>query len=105
MAEYRSKIGFGNLANVETAVTDGTIDEYDIVCVKDGDVAKIGWIDKEKNVVIATPDAVDTEVLKGECNDYTNGKIGDLGESATVVDYINSVMPEGADGFITVVEF
>nr|DAE28817.1 MAG TPA: hypothetical protein [virus sp. ctmTa7]DAU18417.1 MAG TPA: hypothetical protein [Bacteriophage sp.] len=53
MSDLKAKHAFGSLANVDQAIADGKIDAYDILFLKDGDVARIGWIDKDGNKVIA----------------------------------------------------
>lgn len=52
MAEMKARHAFGSLANVDQAITDGKIDAYDILFLKDGDVARVGWIDKNGQKVI-----------------------------------------------------
>ena len=52
MAE-RAKHAFGMLENIDTALSNGTIDSYDILFVKDANGKPyVGWIDKEGNKVI-----------------------------------------------------
>lgn len=46
-----SKAAFGSKDNIETAKSTGTIDEYDVLYLDNGE---IGWIDKNKNTVIST---------------------------------------------------
>lgn len=46
-----SKAAFGSKDNIETAKSAGTIDEYDVLYLDNGE---IGWIDKNKNTVIST---------------------------------------------------
>lgn len=52
MASNLSKHAFGSKANIETAKTAGTIDEYDILFLDNGET---GWIDKTGKTVISTP--------------------------------------------------
>lgn len=52
MADLKAKHAFGSLANVDTALANGTIDAYDVLFLKDGDTARIGWIDKNGQKVI-----------------------------------------------------
>lgn len=52
MAEMKSKIAFGTSANIESALEQNIIDAYDVLLL-DGDTEpKVGWIDKNGNVVI-----------------------------------------------------
>lgn len=53
MAEMRAKHAFGDLANVQAALDKKVIDAYDILFLKDGDRALVGWIDKDGNIVLA----------------------------------------------------
>lgn len=52
MAEKKSRFGFGSKDGIETAKQAGTIDEYDFLCLDNGE---LGWIDAHKNTVINTP--------------------------------------------------
>ena len=47
-----SKHAFGAKADIETAKGDGSIDEFDVLFLDNGEV---GWLDKNKNTVINTP--------------------------------------------------
>lgn len=47
-----SKHAFGNKENIESAKTAGSINEYDVLFLANGEM---GWIDKNKNTVINTP--------------------------------------------------
>lgn len=47
-----SKHAFGSKENIETAKTNGVIDEHDVLFLDNGE---IGWVDKNKNTVINTP--------------------------------------------------
>ena len=49
MSELKSKHAFGSEANIDAALAQGLIDEYDILFLSEG---KIGWIDKDGNKVI-----------------------------------------------------
>lgn len=52
MAE-RAKHAFGMLENIDSALSKGTIDAYDILFVKDAEGKPyVGWIDKDGNKVI-----------------------------------------------------
>lgn len=52
MAE-RARHAFGALENIDQALSNGIIDSYDILFVKDADGKPyVGWIDKEGNKVI-----------------------------------------------------
>ena len=52
MAE-RARHAFGTLEKIDQALSDGTIDAYDILFVKDANGKPyVGWIDKDGNKVI-----------------------------------------------------
>ena len=48
----KSKCAFGSKENIETAKTNGAINQYDILFLDNGET---GWIDKNGETVIATP--------------------------------------------------
>lgn len=52
MAEKKSKVGFGRKEDIETALGQAKIDEYDLLCLDNGE---FGWIDASKEPVINTP--------------------------------------------------
>lgn len=54
----KAKHAFGTLENIDTALSNGTIDSYDILFVKDANGKPyVGWIDKEGNKVICDDSA------------------------------------------------
>lgn len=57
-----SKHGFGKKEDIEKAKENGTIDEYDVLFLDNGE---IGWIDKNKNTVINTPRTQQAHTLNG----------------------------------------
>lgn len=63
----KARHAFGLLENVDSAITEGKIDAFDILFVKDADNnAYVGWVDKEGKKVIATGGTVDTSALEGQ---------------------------------------
>lgn len=58
----KTKVAFGDKANIQAAKESGAIDEYDILLLNNGEV---GWIDKEKNTVINTPRTQNDIVVNG----------------------------------------
>lgn len=57
MAELRAKHAFGTLERIDTALSAGTIDAYDILFVKDENGKPyVGWIDKDGKKVIVQED-------------------------------------------------
>ena len=57
-----SKHAFGSKENVESAKTNGSVDEYDVLFLDNGE---IGWIDKNKNTVFNTPRTQSDIVVNG----------------------------------------
>lgn len=54
----KAKHAFGMLENIDTALSNGAIDSYDILFVKDANGKPyVGWIDKEGNKVIVDDSA------------------------------------------------
>ena len=51
----KAKFAFGSLANLQAALDAGKVDPYDLLCLMDNGVARIGWIDKNGNPVIINP--------------------------------------------------
>lgn len=109
MADTKTKIGFGKRENFEGAIVDGKLNEYDLVCF---DEHEIGWVDRDGNAVYAyaekhaqmmTDAAADAEekvaTAKEEItSEYTtaiDAKVGDIGDSANVVAYVDKVVASG----------
>ena len=57
-----SKHAFGSKENIESAKANGTIDEYDVIFLDNGE---IGWVDKDKKTVINTPRTQKAHTLNG----------------------------------------
>lgn len=58
----RTKVAFGEKASIESAKQNGTIDAYDLLLLKNGEVA---WIDKDSNTVFSTPRTQTDIVVNG----------------------------------------
>lgn len=59
----KAKHAFGMLENIDTALSNGAIDSYDILFVKDTNGKPyVGWIDKEGNKVIVDDSAEFAEI-------------------------------------------
>lgn len=81
MAE-RARHAFGTLENIDQALTNGVIDSYDILFVKDANGKPyVGWIDKEGQKVICQEEEK-VIVVEGESLPETGveGKIYIFGE-------------------------
>ena len=77
MAE-RAKHAFGTLENIDSALSKGTIDAYDILFVKDANGKPyVGWIDKEGNKVICQEEEK-VIVVEGESLPETGGVEGKI---------------------------
>ena len=83
-----SKHAFGSKANVETAKANGSIDEYDVLFLDNGEV---GWIDKDNNTVINTPRTQSDIVVNGVTGlGIENGKT--IAAGATIDDIVKMLV-------------
>jgi hypothetical protein len=63
----RAKHAFGMLENIDSALSNGTINAYDILFVKDANGKPyVGWIDKDGNKVICESEDVDLSGIEAE---------------------------------------
>lgn len=53
MANNTARHAFGSTSNIDSALSNGTIDAFDILFLDSDTEPKIGWIDKNGNKVIA----------------------------------------------------
>lgn len=42
----KAKFAYGSLANLDVALQSGAVDAFDLLCLMDNGVARIGWVDK-----------------------------------------------------------
>lgn len=134
MANNKAKHAFGMLENIDTALSNGVIDAYDILFVKDKNGKPyVGWIDKDGNKVVIQEEekivVVEGESLPesgesgkvyifGEDGYFWNGekfvnlcKPTDVSalemEIATkvTVEEVNTMIKESGDSFVEIVEF
>ena len=130
----KAKHAFGQLENIDSAISDGKINSYDILFVKDADGKPyVGWIDKNGNKVIVKEEdevvMVDGESLP-ESGD--SGKIYVYGSDAYVwngnefvnlckptdvsaleveiatkvtAEEVKTIIKESEDSFVEIVEF
>jgi hypothetical protein len=128
MAE-KAKHAFGALENIDSAISSGKIDAYDILFVKDSEGKPyVGWIDKDGKKVIVdhTPDLTKLEgefeaqiAAKANIEDVEalEGQISTKAEAADVdaleveiankvdVDTVQNMIKEYSSAVIEVVEF
>ena len=97
MAE-RARHAFGMLENIDTALSNGVIDSYDILFVKDADGKPyVGWIDKDGNKVIVQED--DEVIVVNDESLPESGEVGKIyvfGEDAYVyngTEFVNLCKP------------
>lgn len=94
----RAKHAFGALENIDVALSNGAIDAYDILFVKDANGKPyVGWIDKEGNKVIVQEED-EVVVINGESLPEIGeeGKIYVFGEDAYVyngIEFVNLCKP------------
>lgn len=63
MAELKARHAFGSSANLEQALSNNIIDEYDILFLDgDTDEPKVGWVDKNGQIVICQDETGVTQV-------------------------------------------
>lgn len=109
MAVDKARHAFGMLENIDSAISDGKIDSFDILFVKNADGKPfVGWIDKDGNKVIvddsaelaALKDAIATKVGSEEVKALEN-------QIAAKVDAetVQTMIKEYSDSVIEVVEF
>ena len=105
----KAKHAFGDLENIDAALSSGLIDAYDILFVKNADGKPfVGWIDKEGNKVIidnsedfaALEATVATKVGAEEFEALEN-------QMASKVDAetVQSMIEESSESAISIVEF
>lgn len=94
----KAKHAFGMLENVDSAISSGKVDAYDILFVKDSNGKPyVGWVDKNGNKVIVQEDD-EVVVVNGESLPESGeiGKIYIFGEDAYVyngTDFVNLCKP------------
>ena len=77
----RSKHAFGMLENIDQALSNGTIDAYDILFMKDENGKPyIGWVDKDGNKVIYKSDEVDLSGIESEIENIKSNLEINIGE-------------------------
>ena len=122
MATMKAKHAFGMLENIDSAISEGKIDSYDILFVKNADGKPfVGWIDKDGNKVIVD-DSAELAALEKEIATKVGAKdvetaiatkadITDVEaleeEVATKVDAatVKTMIDEATVGAIEVIEF
>lgn len=118
----KARHAFGMLENIDSALSSGTIDSYDILFVKNADGKPfVGWIDRDGNKVVCDNSAelaaleaeiatkVDAEEVetaiatKADATEVENIKaeIGNKVDAATV----KTMIEEYSESVIEVVEF
>lgn len=111
----KAKHAFGMLENVDSAISSGKINEYDVLFVKDSKGKPyVGWVDKDGNKVICDDSAEFSELEKqiankanaeevnkaisdsmSESKKYTDGKVEAAISEHLVKKYEISHKPEG----------
>lgn len=83
----KAKLAFGALERIDESLTNGIIDEYDLLFVKDADGNPyVGWIDSKGEKMIVGGNSDDVIVVEGESLPESGevGKIYVLGEDAYI---------------------
>lgn len=117
MAVDKARHAFGNLADVEKALQDGKIDNYDILFLDgDTDNPKIGWIDKNGNPVILKDEKADlseveadVEALESAMAEKANASDVETLETAlatkVTAEEVKTMIKESGDSLVEIVEF
>lgn len=80
-----SKHAFGNKADINTAKAAGDIDQYDVIYM---DTGEIGWLDKDKNLVMHTQRSQRAHTLNGvDLGALSDGET--LPENITFDDFLD----------------
>lgn len=70
----RSKHAFGSSQNIEKAISDGKIDAFDILFLDSNtDNPKIGWLDKDGNVVLVRDEKADLSGVEADIDNLETG--------------------------------
>lgn len=80
----KAKFAFGSLANLDTALQSGAVDAFDLLCLYDDGVARIGWVDGDGKPVLV--DVPEDEVIVVDALPETGvtGSIYVFGEEAHI---------------------
>lgn len=90
----RAKHAFGALENIDQALANGVIDNYDILFVKDANGKPyVGWVDKEGNKVICD-DAKEFAALETELATKVSAEEVDAKIDAVVTEKVESTISE-----------
>ena len=105
----KAKHAFGTLENIDSALSNGKIDAYDILFVKNADGKPfVGWIDKDGNKVIVD-DSAELAALEAAIATKVGADEVEALESqiATKVDAktVQTMIEEHSESVIEVVEF
>lgn len=109
-SEMKSKMAFGTSENIQSAINQGLIDNFDILLL-DGDTdPKVGWIDRNGVVRIVENNAdVDLSGIENEL--ATKANMSDVEafetELATKVTTkeVNTIIKESMDSSVEILEF
>lgn len=105
----KARHAFGMLENIDSALSSGTIDSYDILFVKNADGKPfVGWIDKDGNKVIVD-DSVELAALEAAIATKVSAEEVEALENqiATKVDAetVQTMIKEHSESVVEVVEF
>lgn len=97
----KARHAFGALENVDSALSSGIIDAFDILFLKDSDGnPHIGWIDKNgEKVILEQEDYAALETLVNELSE----KVDTKADTASVEEMIETAVAEAVS--VEVVEF
>lgn len=92
-----SKHAFGSKENIEVAKANGSIDEFDIMFLSNGE---IGWLDREKNTVINTP-RTQTDIVVNGVTGLGIGNGETISAGATIDDIVKMLVQKAVPATYT----
>lgn len=105
----KAKHAFGALEQIDSALSEGKIDSYDILFVKNADGKPfVGWIDKDGNKVIVD-DSVELAALEAAIATKVGAEEVEALESQIAAkvdaDTVQAMIEEHSESAIEVIEF
>lgn len=92
-----SKHAFGSKENIEVAKANGSIDEFDVMFLSNGE---IGWLDREKNTVINTP-RTQTDIVVNGVTGLGIGNGETISAGATIDDIVKMLVQKAVPATYT----
>ena len=102
----KARHAFGMLENIDSAISAGTIDAYDILFVKDANGKPyVGWIDKNGNKVVVD-DSAELAALESKLEAKANAAEVEAELDKKVdAETVKTMIQEHSEAVVEVVEF